>query len=61
MQTETGEIRRVEKIPKEELGKWSEIFYQGEIVEFKGVKMEIVKIKKLRKELVLRFAGGRRQ
>ncbi len=59
MKKDTGEIRRVEEIPKEELGKWSEPFSLDEIVEFKGVKMKIVRIKKARKELTLRFAGGK--
>ena len=59
MRKNTGEIREVEKIPKEELGEWSEPFHEGEVVEFKDVRMKIVKIKKMRKELTLRFAGDK--
>jgi len=45
MNVETGEIRGVEEIPKEKLGEWSEPFYVGKVV---------VRVKKLRGEIVLR-------
>lgn len=34
---------------------WSDEFYVGESVMLKGVKMEIIKIKKLRKEIHLKY------
>ena len=36
---------------------WSKPFHEGEIIDFKGVKMRIVRIKKLRKQVWLEFAG----
>lgn len=55
MKKDTGEIREYEKIPKKEIefGKWSEPFHEGEIIELKGVRMKIKRIKKLRGELIL--------
>lgn len=54
-----GYIKEYNAIPKEELseelGLWSRPFHVGEVVNFKGVQMEIIKIKKARKEIHLRF------
>lgn len=52
MQEETGEIRKVEEIPEDRRG-WSKSFHVGEIVEFKGIKVKILKIKQLRGQIVL--------
>lgn len=52
-----GEIKRYDEIPKEELGGWSKPFHEGMKVDFLGVKMEIIKIKQVRKQLTLQFAG----
>lgn len=57
MRKDTGEIREYEKIPKKDLGDWSRPFRKGEVVDFKGVKMEIVRIKQVKKEIHLRFKG----
>lgn len=57
MRKRDGEIREYDKIPKEELGEWSKPFHVGMKTDFLGVNMEIIKIKQVRKELVLRFAG----
>jgi len=57
MQPETGEIRNVEIIPHEERDKWSEEFKVGDIVDFKGVRMKIIRIKQMRKIIILEFAG----
>ena len=61
MNEETGEIREVKKIPKEEfeLGKWSKPFHVGMELEVLGIKMKVAKIKKLRGEIVLTHAGGK--
>ena len=40
---------------------WSKPFHVGEVVLFKGVPMEIVRVKKLRKEIHLRFKEQERQ
>lgn len=58
MRKDDGHIEHYDKIPEKEKrdDSWSEPFHLGEVVEFKGVKMEIIKIKKLRKEIHLRFA-----
>ena len=55
MNEETGEIRKVEDIPKEELTDrtWSEPFHKGEIIIMKGIKMKILDIKQLRGQIVL--------
>lgn len=57
MRKDTGEMREYDKIPKEELGEWSKPFHVGLKVDFLGVKMEIIKIKQVRKQIVLQFAG----
>lgn len=57
MDKRTGEIRHHEDIPKEELGHWSEPFKIGDEIDFKGVNMKIIKIKKLKKQIVLEFKG----
>ena len=54
MNQDTGEIREIEKIPEGvDKIKWSEPFHVGEIVQLKGIQMKIVRIKKLRGEIVL--------
>ena len=58
MHEKSGEIKEYDKIPKKELGEWSKPFHVGMKVDFQGVNMEVVKIKQLRKEITLRFAGG---
>ena len=58
MRKDDGEIREFDRIPKEELGAWSKPFHVGQEVDFLGVTMEIVKIKKARKEIILRHSGG---
>ena len=35
---------------------WSDAFHKGEVVELKGIKMRIVKIKQLRGQLILEAA-----
>ena len=59
LRTDTGEIRKYEAIPKKEivLGQWSKPFHKGMKVDFLGVKMEIIRIKKVRKQLILQFAA----
>lgn len=56
MHTDTGEIRIYEDIPKQDIAdrKWSDPFAVGDLVEVKGVTMEITRIKQLRGELVLK-------
>ena len=63
MRKDDGHVESYDKIPEEEKPPinddlWSEPFHKGEIVDFKGVKMEIVRIKRLRKEIHLRFYNG---
>ena len=53
----TGVIKEYDKIPKVELGEWSKPFHVGMKVDFLGVNMEIIKIKQLKKEITLHFAG----
>ena len=55
MRKDTGEIKEYDKIPEPEKrdDSWSEPFHLGEVVEFKGVRMKIIKIKKLRKQIHL--------
>lgn len=57
MHKKSGEIREYDKIPKENLNEWSRPFRKGEVVDFKGVKMEIIRIKQVKKEIHLRFKG----
>lgn len=57
LKKDTGEIKDYKLIPKEELGEWSKPFHEGMKVDFLGVKMEIVKIKQMRKQPTLQFAG----
>lgn len=55
MHKKTGKIKPYDKIPRVVREAWSEPFHVGESVEFKNVRMKIIKIKKLRKEIHLRF------
>jgi hypothetical protein len=50
------EIRDYNDIPEKEIrdDKWSEPFKVGDVVPILGKKMRIVKVKKLRGEIVLR-------
>lgn len=57
MRKRDGVIKEYDKIPKRELGEWSKPFHVGMKVDFLGINMKIIKIKKLKKELTLRFAG----
>lgn len=52
-----GIIKQYDEIPKEELGEWSKPFHVGMKVDFQGVNMEIIKIKQVRKQILLQFAG----
>jgi len=54
MNKETGEIKPMSSIRKNEIEKWYEPFYVGKQLNLLGVSMEIVKIKKVRGELVLK-------
>ncbi len=57
MNTETGEIRSCDKIPPEDRDKWSKPFKVGDVVLVLGVRMKIIKIKQMRQEIHLQFAG----
>jgi len=54
MHKDTGEIREMEKVPKEKLGEWSYPFRVGQNVKVFGIDMKVVRVKKLRGEIVLR-------
>ena len=66
MNDKTGEIREYKKISPEEMkkssevGKWSKPFHVGMELEVLGIKMKIAKIKKMRGEIVLTYAGVRK-
>lgn len=62
MRTSDGLIKEYSKIPKEQLKKkdsdifkWSKPFKLNEIVDFKGIKLKIIRIKKVKKEIHLKW------
>ena len=57
MQQETGEIRRYDKIPEPERPQWSKPFKTGDVFIINGVRMRLIKIKQMRKELHFKFDG----
>ena len=54
MHKDTGEIRETKEIPIVDRNQWSAPFHVGDVVKLFGVKMKIMKVKKLRGELILR-------
>lgn len=58
MNEETGEIKPIDDIPPEDIHKWSKPFKTGDVMIINGIKMELIKIKTMRKELHFKFYEG---